>query len=382
MRVLLTTDTVGGVWTFTRELTEGLLQQGDDVALVGFGRAPSQEQTQWASEVQARHRENFGFSAFDIPLEWMADNERALPEGEAALSFIIDQFVPDLLHANQFCFGALDCGLPRLITAHSDVLSWAEACRPQGLEPSPWLDQYTQIVQRGLDGADAVTAPTHAMLHALGRNFTLPHAQHVIANGRSLPSTLEPPSPRTLQAVTAGRLWDQAKNIALLASINSPIPLLVVGEQSFSPQRTAFEAASLHFTGALPQSDLLRLFRSSAIYIAPSIYEPFGLAPLEAALCECAILANDLPSLREVWDDAAIYFDSATSLEQQLLKLTQSPGLLLDAQQRAKKHALTLSREAMVARYTELYRELASSVRQPGSLTPTDTRIRGRQRVA
>ena len=380
MRVLLTTDTVGGVWTFTRELTEGLLQQGHSVALVSFGRSPSPEQSNWADEVSSRHPQNFRFSPFDIPLEWMADNERAFSEGKAALSRVINQFVPDLLHANQFCFGALAGSLPRLITAHSDVLSWAAACRLQGLDASPWLEQYTQLVQHGLDAANAVVAPTYAMLQVLGDNFRLPSVQHVILNGRSLPSFAAPPPPRILQAVTAGRLWDEAKNIALLASIDAPVPLIVAGEQNFSPHQFTGSAASLLFTGLLAEPELLALFRSSTFYIVPSIYEPFGLAPLEAALCGCAILANELPSLREVWADAATYFHDSISLERQLRRLTQDSGLLATTQQRAHARALTLSRDAMVARYTGLYRELIRSSEQPG--TPALLTTRERQRVA
>lgn len=378
MRVLLTTDTVGGVWTFTRELAEGLLQKGNSVALASFGRAPSPEQSGWANALESLHHENFLFSASDIPLEWMTENVRASSEGNAALARIIDQFAPDLLHSSQFCFGALPCQLPRLITAHSDVLSWADACRLQGLDNSSWLDQYKHIVQAGLSGANTIVAPTRAMLHALERNFHLPASQHVIANGRSLHFAAGPPPDRIPQAVTAGRLWDEAKNVDLLTRVNSPIPLIVAGEQRFSEQQTELDAPTLLFTGALPEQHLLHLFRSSTVYIAPSRYEPFGLAPLEAALCGCAILANDLPSLREVWADAAIYFNDSASLEHLLHRLTEDADLLARAQQRAHLRALTFSRAAMVTRYAELYRQLIDASQQPAR--PAQTRER--QRVA
>ena len=378
MRVLLTTDTVGGVWTFTRELTEALLQQDNSVALASFGRVPSAEQIGWASTLRARHPESFSFIASDIPLEWMAENERTVSEGDAVLSQIIDQFAPDLLHSNQFCFGALPSSLPRLVTAHSDVLSWAEACRPQGLDTSPWLERYCHIVQQGLNSATTVTAPTRAMLDALARNFNLPPAQHVIANGRSLPLPQGPPSPRRLQAVTAGRLWDEAKNIALLARVHSAMLIVVAGEQSFPEAQTAVTAASLHFTGALAEPQLLRLFQSSAVYIAPSLYEPFGLAPLEAALCGCAILANDLSSLREVWGNAATFFSNAREMEAQLQLLAENPHRLVVAQQKAHARALTLSRDAMATRYLELYRDLVRTSRASFADPPD----RERQRVA
>ena len=41
MRILMTTDTVGGVWSFTKELSRGLLENGCEVALVSLGRMPT-----------------------------------------------------------------------------------------------------------------------------------------------------------------------------------------------------------------------------------------------------------------------------------------------------------------------------------------------------
>ncbi len=358
MRVLLTTDTVGGVWTYTRELTEALLHHGCSVALASFGRAPSPEQTHWTDCTTARFGEQFHFFPYALPLEWMDENERVFTDGAIALQDIIDRFAPDLLHTNQFCFGALDVPLPRLVAAHSDVLSWGEACRPLGLERSPWLDRYCDLVQRGLAGASAVVAPTRTMLRALARSFTLPSRQLIIANGRSLPPPLDIPPRRRMQAVTAGRLWDEAKNIGLLTEVHSPMPLVVAGEQSFSATQRAPASANLHFVGALTETQLLTLFWASSVYIAPSIYEPFGLAPLEAALCGCAILANDIPSLREVWSDAALFFSNAAALDLQLHSLAEDPLALCEAQRRAHDRAAKLSRTVMAEQYLSLYRDL------------------------
>ena len=56
------------------------------------------------------------------------------------------------------------------------------------------------------------------------------------------------------------------------------------------------------------QPGLHQHFRQSAIYLCASRYEPFGLAPLEAALCGCALVLRDLPSLREIWGNSALFF--------------------------------------------------------------------------
>ena len=54
MHVLVTADTVGGVWTYTRELVTGLARRGIRVTLVSFGEIPAAKQTEWLT--RAGHR--------------------------------------------------------------------------------------------------------------------------------------------------------------------------------------------------------------------------------------------------------------------------------------------------------------------------------------
>jgi glycogen(starch) synthase len=367
MRVLLTTDTIGGVWTFTKELTAELLRLGHSVALVSFGSAPSQEQTDWCSAVGTRYGSDFRNEASTAPLEWMDPNEDAYVDGELLLQRVADEFCPDLLHSNQFCFGRLPIRIPRLITAHSDVLSWGAACRPKGLESSPWLTHYCSMVEQGLVAADAVVAPTRWMLDALRQHFILPARTRVILNGRSVPSGRSDEA-RSLQAVSAGRLWDEAKNLAVLANVYSAIPIIIAGSRDHQRTKAPERIGNSVQVGPLSEHDLLALFRASSIYLATSIYEPFGFAPLEAALCGCAILANDVPSLREVWGAAALYFDNAAALTTILAQLQTTPKILLAARQRAGRRALQLSVVRMAAEYLALYAELLSSKKPRSTL--------------
>jgi len=260
----------------------------------------------------------------------------------------------ELLLSSQYCFGATECDIPRIVVAHSDVLSWAEACRADGLPRSGWLDRYCELVAEGLRAADAVAVPTHWMLNALATNFRLPHERRVIPNGRTLPQI--EPATRKMQAVTAGRLWDEAKDLRMLEDIDSPMPLIVAGETEYEFARLQLGGGEAKLLGLLNESQLLALFRESAIYICTSRYEPFGLAPLEAALCGCAVLANDIPSLREVWGDAALYFSGAESLSEWLRRLNDHSGLLTDAQVRAMNRAREFNAERMAEGYLELFR--------------------------
>ena len=345
MRVLLTTDTIGGVWTFTKELCEGLLALGHDVALVSLGRLPSPAQAAWCASVEARYGKRFRYAALDAPLEWMECNQDAYDGAEAVLLHLVDEFEPEVVHSGQFCFGALPVGVPKVVTAHSDVVSWAEACVPEGLEPSTWLSRYRLLVSAGLRGGSAVVAPTRWMAEAVRRGFPVVDEVRVIANGRTLtcPAFQEE---RMLQAVSVGRCWDKAKQIAMLDGLDSEMLFVLAGETKLGED------------DALSEEQVLALFRRSSVYVATSIYEPFGLAPLEAALCGCAVVANDIPSLREVWGDAAIYFSGQESLREVLRGLSRSPDALRAAQVRSERRGAQLSAEKMVEGYVKLYTEL------------------------
>jgi glycogen(starch) synthase len=352
MRLLMTTDTVGGVWTFTSELANGLLARGCDVALVSFGRAPSPEQHSWVSRMVIGFP-NFVFAASEAPLEWMPENVSAYTAGESLLLGLCKSFQPDALLLSQFCFGALPISLPKVVIAHSDVLSWAAAVGKVPLVDDAWLRTYIALVQRGLDGADVVVAPSQIMLNNLSAHFAVLANVEAIPNGRTL-APVENTVPRKLQAVTAGRMWDVAKNLKVLIECVSPIPLLIAGEND----GTIVSDTNVSMLGKLSEIEIQSLFRSSAVYICSSVYEPFGLAPLEAALCGCAVLANDIPSLREVWGDAALYFDDATCLSALLTRLAESPSELAAAQ--AGSHARASAYTS--ARMTEQYLQQIESI--------------------
>lgn len=364
MRILMTTDTIGGVWTFTKELSAGLLANGCSVALVSLGRMPSAAQQVWADVQRDRWGSRFWYLASDTPLEWMEENARAFGDAEPRLLEIADRFGAELVLSSQFCFGAVGCDLPRIVVAHSDVLSWAEACRPRGLQPSEWLKTYFKLVAKGLRRADAVVAPTRWMLDAVAANFSLPTERVIIANGRGVaPTVLN--RQRKLQAVTAGRTWDEAKNLKVLANARSPMPVLIAGEIEHESARFCGDGNQAKLLGSLDEQELLDLFRSSAIYICTSIYEPFGLAPLEAALCGCAVVANDIPSLREVWDKGALFFNDVESLSNLLTLMSRDEEQLRAAQERSIARARTFTEKKMAEEYLRLIQSVLQQSQVP-----------------
>lgn len=353
MRALITTDTVGGVWTFTQELAGQLLSRGWCIHLVSLGRAPSERQQRWFEQTASEWTGQFSWASLDVPLEWMGENDHAWDEAAPALVRMAQEFGAEVLHSNQMCFGALPVHIPRIVTAHSDVLSWARACREAPLEDSAWLRQYLTLVRAGLARADAIVAPTEWMANSLLNDFPLRKRPLVIPNGRTINPAES--SHRKLQAITAGRLWDEAKNVGMLGDVQSPVPLLIAGDAQGVSGTTKVAPTGVTFLGSLASEELLRIFRESAMYLCTSRYEPFGLAPLEAALCGCAVLANDIPSLREVWRDGALYFHDADSLTALLNQLSEAPDELSAAQQRSLERGRRFTADRMAGGYDQLF---------------------------
>jgi glycogen synthase len=352
MRILMTTDTVGGVWTFTQELAKGLIQQGCKIYLISFGDAPSPAQMDCCEQITAQWNDSFHYESVTLPLEWMEDNAHAFVDAAPLLLKRAAEFDAELFHSNQLCFGGLPLAISKVVTVHSDVLSWAESCCKGMLEPSAWLDRYCRLVRKGLREADLLITPTYWMKEALQRHYELSHDILVILNGRSIPT--HETRPRQLRAITAGRLWDEAKNINMLREVHAPMPLLIAGGSSYV-EGAFHRDRDVCLLGALDQDDLLDVFRGSSIYICTSCYEPFGLAPLEAALCGCAVVANDIPSLREVWQDGALYFSGSPSLTALLHRLNEAPLLLHSAQGASRRRACYLSAERMTRQYLHYF---------------------------
>lgn len=65
----------------------------------------------------------------------------------------------------------------------------------------------------------------------------------------------------------------------------------------------------IKYIGRVSDEKLTALYNKASLFIFPSVYEGFGLPPLEAMACGCTVLASDIPVIREICGNAALYFD-------------------------------------------------------------------------
>lgn len=348
-RVLMTADTVGGVWPFALDLAGSVGAHGGAVVLATLGRRP--DAAQWQA---ARAVPQLQLIETDLALEWQDPRARDLRRSRRVLEMLAREADADLVHVNGFREAAWSWQRPVVVTAHSCVATWWLACHG-GSVPAEW-QPYVSALRRGLVAADRVVAPTHAFLAALRQvHGALPSAQ-VIHNGRSAWKY------RALEKepviLSAGRLWDEAKNVRLLIEIADrlPWPVCLAGDS----QDAEASSPNVTYLGRQSPDRIAVTMARAAIYAAPNRYEPFGLAVLEAALSGCTLVLSDIPTLREIWSGAACFVapDDRAGWVECLQRLASAPGERRRLAARARQRALRFSAESMGRKYIALYAEL------------------------
>jgi glycogen synthase len=349
----MVSDSVGGVWTYSLELIAGLVARDCNVTLATMGPRPSPDQRAELSRLSDVRLIEGSFA-----LEWeRPPHDEARRAGEWLLELGGD-VTPDVVHLNSFVHGALPWRAPVVVVAHSCVLSWHQAVRNTPA-PQEW-DAYARDVRAGLRAADAVVAPTIAMLRSLELLYGLSRPGYVIPNGRA--AHCVPSAPKEPMVLAVGRLWDEAKNLAALDAVAPRLGhrVVVAGRAAHPAGSTSFVSDRVEILGELSFHDLRGWLARAAVFALPARYEPFGLAGLEAGLAGCALVLGDIPSLREVWHDAAVYVDpnDQESLLRTLKLLLEDSGLRIEMAHRARARALRFSSERMAESYLQIYKAL------------------------
>jgi glycosyltransferase involved in cell wall biosynthesis len=351
-RVLMTADTVGGVWTYAVELAAALAAEGVDVALATLGRLPSVDQRREAAAIP-------GLDLFEssLRLPWMEDPWDDLEAARYWLAELSEQVSPELVHLNDPVYASLDWEVPTVAVVHSCVLSWWQSVWNTPAPPS-W-DRYHREMGRGLAAASAVVVPSRFMLEALERYYICTNGS-VIRNGRDANRFSSGPKEEIVFA--AGRLWDPAKNLLALDAAAEGLswPVYVAGELSPPGSMQEARATHLNLIGTLSAEGVAAWLSRAAIYAFPARYEPFGLSVLEAALSGCTLVLGDVPSLRELWEGVAVFVDPGepATLRLAIEALIDDTHLRQTLAMRARRRALTLTPRRMALEYLKLYSDI------------------------
>lgn len=364
MKILMTTDTIGGVWTYSADLCEYLGKNGVEVHLAAMGSWPSEEQEQ-----QIQKLENVTLYKSDYKLEWMQDPWEDVERAHKWLNCIHHTIQPDLIHFNNYAHMGNNWTCPTLTVFHSCVQTWWQAVKGNEA-PSEW-SKYKEVVKESLNSSDLVVSPTRAILKQAIETHEIKAPTKVIYNGRKLTASDQKEKEKII--LCAGRLWDEAKNLQLLSRLAGefPWPVYVAGENDHPDTGEPQEIENVRFLGNLSQDEMDDWMQRAAIFISPSKYEPFGLAVLEAAAAGCGLVLSDLETLREIWGDAAAYFDPEDdeAAKANILQLTEDENRREHLSAKAKERSGEYTAEKMGRNYLELYRELLSPKKEQDTRT-------------
>ena len=154
---------------------------------------------------------------------------------------------------------------------------------------------------------DALMAPTAAFAEATAAAYGLPSAA-VVHNGRApaargrLPAA--PSSSRPAGSGTRARTSPPSTGRPRASDRSRSRRRSARGAER-RPKRILACGGAGRLLGATAES---RLAARRPIFVSAARYEPFGLAVLEAAQAGCALVLSDIPTFRELWDGAALFF--------------------------------------------------------------------------
>ena len=216
-----------------------------------------------------------------------------------------------------------------------------------------------------------VVAPTEWMLNTVRSTYSTCARETVIHHGRN-PIFFNPYVAKEDSVLAIGRLLDPAKQVALLTQQTHPVAVCIVGDDAMEPVPRVTVRAHVKFSdgdtgvslrGAQSEAEMRLIYSRTAIFAGTYRYDPSGMAVLEAALSRCALILNDIPSLREIWGPAAVYFraNESEGLAEAVRILSADVQMRRNFANRAFQRAReSFNANRMTDNYIQLYRNVTT----------------------
>ncbi len=349
----MTADAVGGVWQYATELATALLPFGVETVIAVIGPA---------ANLPIGAARPYRVVQTGLPLDWLVDRPAPVLEAGDAIAALTRQVGADIVQLNSPILAArVAFAVPVVAVTHGCVGTWWRACRGSAPDASHLWNM--ELTAAGLANADAIVAPSAAFAALVQSTYDLPVAPLVVHNGRTplmLPDEIMP-----VDAVfTAGRLWDQVKNIALLDRVAAAIdaPFRAAGPL-VGPQGETVAVAHLETPGSLDEAALARELAGRPIYATAATFEPFGLSVLEAAAAGCPLVLSNIDTFRELWTGAALLVapDDEAGFVAAIQRIRSDPTLRAHLGEAAQLRAARYTPDAMATAMAEVYAGLTAS---------------------
>jgi glycosyltransferase involved in cell wall biosynthesis len=146
------------------------------------------------------------------------------------------------------------------------------------------------------------------------------------------------------------------------------LKLLIIGDEisKLPALRRAVHSHKLHkhvrFLGYLEDETLAILYRLAAVFVFPSLYEGFGLPPIEAMASGTPVVTSNVSSMPEVADDAAVLVDpyNVESIVDGIARVLTDPALAAELRRKGIARAREFSWTRSVSRTREVYQEICA----------------------
>lgn len=286
---------------------------------------------------------------------------------------------PALYHEPNFL--VFNTTLPTVVTVHDlSILRYPET------HPKDRVAFMSKRMGRSIHRADCVITDSEYVRQEVLAEFNLPPEKVVsvlLAAGESfapvvsdqLPSALAPYALQPGKYILAVGTLEPRKNLTtairayvqLPEAIRAEIPFVVAGMQGWRTESLDREVAALidkgqiRRLGFVPDEVLPALYSGARTFVYPSIYEGFGLPPLEAMACGAPVIVSNCSSLPEVVGNAGLQVDALDvgQLAQAMLSLIEDDTLRENLGQRGIERARCFSWQKCAEQTLAVYRQIA-----------------------
>lgn len=376
---------ISGIGAHTRELLRHLALVDRDTDYRVYFRDPALREKTWAD---AELTDKANFTSAMIP--WGIFS----PFGQLLMPARLRRDGIDVFHSTNYMtpLAAFPRNRPHdircVVTIHDLIPLLFPEATPRALK-TRLFPLYRRLMLEIGARADRIIAVSHASRADILRCLRLPPPAQdkvrVVYNGvasvcvpppatRGAPPASPAASERTILYV--GRA-DPYKNLtklveafaALRTSTNAPLLLRIVGPPDPRYPEPAERSRQLginrfvEWTGYLNSDGLVHAYQQADVVVLPSRYEGFGFPVVEAMACGTPVLCNDIPVLREVGGDAALYANAEDPAEfsSALRRLLDDPTLRTTLVARGRVRAASFSWMEAARQTVAIYRESASA---------------------
>lgn len=346
------TGTKGGMETYTRELYRqlGTMDTGLDFVALASKEGARLDLSWFPGEVirSGISGENRFIWAFGelVASSWFARRRRA-----------------DLVHSPA-TLGPLWTSMPTVITIH-DMLYWSHPelmSTPIYTRPVMWMEK------RGAANASHVVTDSDVSADEIVKYLRFPRERlHVVPLAAGHPVAAPAPGPTENLVLASGQRrphknWERLIRALALVEEDVRPRLVITGARGDDPLAPVVAETGterwVELRGWVDDDELADLQRRARAMAFPTLAEGFGLPVLEAMSVGLPVLASDLPVLREVGGDAALWFDplDLRSIAAALRVVATRPDVLSDLASAGLERARLFSWERVAQETLEVFR--------------------------